>query len=152
LFHVNRVANKLQEILGHAPTTGELAAECGLPETTIQRVRQAVLTTVSLDASPGLEDDDRSYADLVADEGARTAREYLEEQDLQGLLDSSIGLLSEREQQVLRMRFGLGGLDAQTLDEVGATFGLTRERIRQIQASALKKLRGRMAKKVGRKW
>jgi RNA polymerase sigma factor (sigma-70 family) len=131
-------ANMLKQ-LGREPTPAELAEETGL---TVERVLVALHAgpdLVSLSVSIG--DDDAELGDLVADENADAAFDAaalsLARDDLQDLLD----YLNPREREILSLRFGLDGTEPLTLDEVGRRFNVTRERIRQIEAKALTKLR-----------
>lgn len=150
LVQVNRAATKLEELLGRAPTLGELAAETGEPIDKVQSLRQAIQPTLSLDNVSGPDGTGLSVAETVADDRVQLASDQLDEDDVHGALGSALHLLNTREQEILRKRFGLDGDEPQTLDEVGLTFGLTRERIRQLQEGALKKLRMRLRRKLER--
>jgi RNA polymerase primary sigma factor len=150
LVRINRAAARLSEELSRPPTAEELAAETGFGLGAVQQLRRAIMPVISLDAPPGFEDDGRSVAETVADDRLRLAPDTLHAEEVQRMLGDSLRGLNEREQEILRRRFGLDGADPETLDQVGEAFGLTRERIRQLQQAALKKLRTRMIKKVGR--
>jgi RNA polymerase primary sigma factor len=135
---VNRVSVELRRIHGREPTMDELARATGLRPERIVELRGAIHEVVSLSAP--LADDGGELADLVPDaaEGPfDTAATHLEQEALATIL----GGLSEREQRVLELRFGLTGGMPRTLEDVGKEFSLTRERIRQIEAKALTKLR-----------
>jgi RNA polymerase sigma factor (sigma-70 family) len=125
--------------LGREPTPAELAEETGLTEDRVRVALRAAPDLVSLSASIG--DDDAELGDLLADDDAVTpfdaAALSLARDDLQTLLD----YLNPREREILSLRFGLEGDQPLTLDEVGRQFNVTRERIRQIEAKALTKLR-----------
>lgn len=139
LAGLDRASRRLQEWLGRAPTDAELAHEARLPAAQLARLRLASLTQTSLDAPLG-EEQDTSLAEVVPDEMAGTPYEHLSGETLHELLREFLGELSEREAYVLRLRYGLDGADELTLDDVGERLNLTRERVRQIQAAAIKKL------------
>jgi RNA polymerase primary sigma factor len=139
LFGLDRVTRRLQELLGRAPTDAELAHEAGLPAARLAKLRLASFPQCSLDAPLG-DESDTSLADVVPDEQAGTPYEQLAGETLRGLLREFLGELSEREAYVLRLRYGLDGGEELTLDDVGVRLNLTRERVRQIQAAAIKKL------------
>ena len=136
---INRVSGELNRVLGREPTTDELVRATGLEPQRIIELRAAVHDVVSLSAP--LADGEGELADLVPDEeveaafAATTAR--LEQEALAAVMSG----LSERERMVLELRFGLAGGNPRTLEDVGREFSLTRERIRQIEAKALTKLR-----------
>jgi RNA polymerase sigma factor (sigma-70 family) len=125
--------------LGREPTPAELAEETGLPVDRVEVALHAAPDLVSLSVSIG--DDDAELGDLVADDAAEApfdaAARSLARDDLQDLLE----YLNPREREILSLRFGLTGDQPLTLDEVGRRFNVTRERIRQIEAKALTKLR-----------
>ncbi len=127
------------KLLGREPTPAELAAETGLSEDRVRLALRAAPDLISLSASIG--DDDAELGDLLADDNAEAPFEAaalsLARADLQTLLD----YLNPREREILSLRFGLQGEQPLTLDEVGQMFNVTRERIRQIEAKALTKLR-----------
>ena len=140
ISRMRRTALKLQEIFGREPTDDELADEMGLSVSRVAQMRTAAIRPASLDAPIG-EDDSNSFAEVVQDESASTPYEHLEEKTVTGMLQEMIKSLDERESTILRYRFGLDGGSEKTLEEVGAKFGVTRERVRQIQNIALIKLR-----------
>jgi len=139
LSSMARTAAGLQRQLGREPTVMELAEATGMRPDRVADYQSAVHETVSLSAPLG--EDQGELADLLADADGETpfdaAATNLEHEALDGVLR----LLSERERVVLRMRFGLDGAMPRTLEDVGREFALTRERIRQIEAKALTKLR-----------
>jgi RNA polymerase primary sigma factor len=139
LVGLERVSRRLQELLGRAPTDAELAHEAGVPAARLAKLRLAVFTQTSLDAPVG-ETQDASWADVVPDEQAGTPYDHLAGETLRELLREFLGELNEREAYVLRLRYGLDDAEELTLDEVGVRLKLTRERVRQIQAAAIKKL------------
>ena len=143
---MRRIAMKLQEELGREPTDEELAEELGMTATRVRQMRLASIRPASLDAPIG-DDDSNNFSDLVEDENAITPYQDLEDKTVTGMLQDMVKHLDEREATILRYRFGLDGGSEKTLEEVGEKFGVTRERVRQIQNLALKKLR-RMIEKL----
>jgi RNA polymerase sigma factor (sigma-70 family) len=140
LSTLTRTSAGMLKSLGREPTSRELAEETGLPFEKVEAALHAAPDLVSLSAAIG-EDGDHELGDLVADHTVETpfeaAAAAIERSDLLTLLEN----LDERERRVLELRFGLGDDRPLTLDEVGRQFNLTRERIRQIEAKALTKLR-----------
>ena len=143
---MRRIAMKLQEELGREPTDEELADELDMTATRVRQMRLASIRPASLDAPIG-DDDSNNFSDLVEDENAITPYQDLEDKTVTGMLQDMVKHLDEREATILRYRFGLDGGTEKTLEEVGEKFGVTRERVRQIQNLALKKLR-RMIEKL----
>jgi RNA polymerase primary sigma factor len=146
ISRMRRTALRLQEELGREPTDEELADELDLSPARIRLMRRASIRPASLDAPIG-DDDSNNFADIVQDENASTPYEELEEKTVTKMLREMVTTLDEREKTILRYRFGLDGGSERTLEEVGEKFGVTRERIRQIQNIALRKLR-RMIEKL----
>ncbi len=136
---LSKASSSMLKILGREPTAAELAEETGLPVERVEVALHAAPDLVSLSVSIG--DDDAELGDLVADGSAEApfeaAARSLARDDLRQLLDH----LNTREREILSLRFGLTGEQPLTLDEVGRRFNVTRERIRQIEAKALTKLR-----------
>ncbi len=143
LFHMRRAAVKLQEELGREATDEELAEELGTTPFRVARLRSAAIRPASLDAPIG-DDDTNRFGDLVEDERADTPYEQLEDKTNTDLVREMMQTLDPREATILRYRFGLDGGGEKTLEDVGKKFGVTRERIRQLQNIALKKLRKRI--------
>src|SRR5438034_4175020 len=143
LFQLRRAAAKLEEVLGREPSDDELAAELGYTVARVKQLRRAAVRPTSLDAPIG-DDDTNRVSDVVKDENADTPYEQLAEKTNNALVHEMIGTLDAREQAILRQRFGLDGDDRKTLEEIGGQFGVTRERIRQIEEIALRKLRKRL--------
>jgi RNA polymerase primary sigma factor len=137
---MRRTALKLQEILGREPSDEELAEELGISATRVGQMRTAAIRPASLDAPIG-DEDSNNFAEVVQDENADTPYEQLEEKTIIKMLQEMVTTLDPRESTILRARFGLDGGSQRTLEEVGEKFGVTRERVRQIQNIALKKLR-----------
>jgi len=137
---MRRVAMRLQEELGREPSDEELAEELGTSSTRVSQMRMAAIRPASLDAPIG-DEDSNNFAEVVQDENADTPYEMLEDKTVTGMLQEMVKKLDPREATILRFRFGLDGGSEKTLEEVGEKFGVTRERVRQIQNIALRKLR-----------
>jgi len=137
---MRRSALRLQEELGREPTDDELAHELGVTASRVAELRMASVRPASLDAPLG-DDDASSFADIVQDENADSPYEQLQDKTVLRMLHEMVKSLNPREASILKARFGLEGGSQLSLDEVGRTFGVTRERIRQIQSTALNKLR-----------
>jgi RNA polymerase primary sigma factor len=137
---MRRTALKLQEIVGREPTDEELAEELGISALRVSQMRTAAIRPASLDAPIG-DEESNNFSDVVQDENADTPYEQLEEKTVTGMLQDMVKTLDPREATILRARFGLDGGTQRTLEEVGEKFGVTRERVRQIQNIALRKLR-----------
>src|SRR5579885_2835856 len=137
---MRRTAMKLQEELGREPTDEELGEELGISSSRVGQMRTAAIRPASLDA-PISDEDSNNFAEVVQDENADTPYEQLEEKTIIKMLQEMVTTLDPREATILRARFGLDGGSQRTLEEVGQKFGVTRERVRQIQNIALKKLR-----------
>jgi RNA polymerase primary sigma factor len=137
---MRRTAMRLQEELGREPTDEELGEEMGITASRVAQMRMAAIRPASLDAPIG-DEDSNNFAEVVQDESADTPYEQLEEKTVTRMLQEMVKTLDPREATILRARFGLDGGPQKTLEEVGQKFGVTRERVRQIQNIALKKLR-----------
>src|SRR5438445_705565 len=137
---MRRTAMRLQEEFGREPTDEELAEELGISSARVGQMRTAAIRPASLDAPIG-DDDSNNFAEVVQDESADTPYEQLEEKTVTKMLQEMVTTLDQREATILRYRFGLDGGTEKTLEEVGEKFGVTRERVRQIQNIALNKLR-----------
>jgi RNA polymerase primary sigma factor len=137
---MRRVAMKLQEEFGREPTDDELGEELGISASRVAQMRTAAIRPASLDAPIG-DDDSNNFSEVVQDENADTPYEHLEEKTVTKMLQEMVKTLDQREATILRYRFGLDGGSEKTLEEVGQKFGVTRERVRQIQNIALNKLR-----------
>jgi len=145
--HLRSATAKLQSLLGREPTDAELAEELDTTPSYIRHWRNsAAISATSLDAPLSSDDESNRVSDVVADENADTPYQELEGKANSEMVRQMVATLDTREQTILRARFGLDGDDEKTLEEVGVKFGVTRERIRQIQDAALRKLRKRIAK------
>jgi RNA polymerase primary sigma factor len=137
---MRRTAMRMQEELGREPTDEELGHELGITSARVSQMRMAAIRPASLDAPIG-DEDSNNFAEVVQDESADTPYEHLEEKTVTKMLQEMVKTLDPREATILRARFGLDGGPEKTLEEVGEKFGVTRERVRQIQNIALRKLR-----------
>ena len=140
---VLRATRKLTNELNREPTTEEVAKEMGMEPDKVDYVMKIKQDIASLDAAVGHdgEDEDSVLGDFIEDEGRVSPEDAAAAQMLKEQIAEILGSLSEREQKVIKLRFGIGGGRPHTLEEVGAEFAVTRERIRQIEAKALSKLR-----------
>ena len=135
-----RVQKKLVQELGREPTPEEVAEEMSLPVDRVRAVYKMAQQPISLQSPVG-DGDDAHFGDFIEDKGAENPSEMTAYSLLKDRLKDVLGTLTEREQQVLNLRFGLTDGYSRTLEEVGKQFTVTRERIRQIEAKALRKLR-----------
>jgi RNA polymerase primary sigma factor len=145
--HIRRAELKLKEVLDREPTDEELAVEVQLKPQRVKEYRAAARAPVSLDAPLGGEEDSDRVSEVVADTRAEAPFERLANSSDAALMRDAFATLKEREQEILRLRFGLENDAPMTLEKIGQRYGLTRERIRQIEAEGLKKLRSKMAKR-----
>jgi RNA polymerase primary sigma factor len=142
---MRRTAMKLQEEIGREPTDEELGEELGMSAAKVAQLRTAAIRPASLDAPMG-DDDSNTFGEIISDENAATPYEELEDKTVTDMLRGMVDELDERERTILRYRFGLDGGPERTLEEVGQKFNVTRERIRQIQNIALRRLRKKIEK------
>ena len=143
---IRRVSLQMSDELGREPTDDELGEELGIAGEKVARLRSFGIRPASLDATTA-DDDSTEFSESVGDEGAQTPFEWLRDKNLRSEVDGLIALLDSREKKILSQRFGLDGGKAKTLEDVGKDFGITRERIRQLQNIALAKLRRALSKK-----
>jgi RNA polymerase primary sigma factor len=137
---VLRVQRQMHQELEREPTLDELAQRCQLPPDRIREILRISQDPLSLDSPVG-EEDDSNLADFIEDSSADAPADVATRKMLTHAVEAALSELSEREQEVVKMRFGLVDGQAKTLEEVGKEFGVTRERIRQIEAKTLAKLR-----------
>ena len=137
---VLRDRRKLYQEKGREPGADEISSRTGVPVARIEQVLSLVQQPASLDSPIG-EDGDATLGDLIAAPNTVDPHTAAEASVLRDVVSEAIGGLTPREERILRMRFGIGGMAEHTLEEVGQIFGVTRERIRQIEARALMKLR-----------
>ncbi|MCT7579224.1 RNA polymerase sigma factor RpoD [Aliarcobacter butzleri] len=138
---INKIIRKGVQENGKEPDIEEIAKEVGLPVDKVKQVIKITKEPVSLEAPIG-SDEDGKFGDFVPDEKAPTPIDNIMKEDLQGQIDQILSQLNEREQAVIRMRFGLmEDASDRTLEEIGKELNVTRERVRQIESSAIKKLK-----------
>jgi RNA polymerase primary sigma factor len=145
--HVMESLTKLQKErrtlaadLGRDPTPQEIAEKMGMPVGKVQLLLEAARTPSSLEATVG-ENDDTRLADLVSDVAAQSPEEAAMRGQMADEVERAMAPLTDREKEVMRLRYGLGTEREYTLEEVGRRLGITRERARQIEAKALQKMR-----------
>jgi RNA polymerase primary sigma factor len=144
LARLKKAEARLESEMGRPATEVELAAELEAQVDDIRRWREAsAVGATSLDAPLGNDPDSNRISDVIADESAVMPWSGVSEASNAELLRELVGTLNRREQVILNQRFALEGGEPRTLEEIGSDFGLTRERIRQLEAAALKKLRDR---------
>jgi len=137
---VNRANRQLLQELGRDPKPEEVAAFLEMPLDKVQGVLQASMEPVSLDRPIG-EDEDSNLSDFIEDDSAPSPARLAAHSMLKDQMQRVLSTLTRREEKVIRLRFGLGDGTPRTLEEVGTIFKVTRERVRQIEAKALRKLR-----------
>ena len=138
---INKIIRKGIQENGKEPNVEEIAKEVGLPVDKVKQVIKITKEPVSLEAPIG-SDEDGKFGDFVPDEKAPTPVDNIMKEDLQNQIDQILAQLNEREQAVVRMRFGLmDDASDRTLEEIGKELSVTRERVRQIESSAIKKLK-----------
>ena len=146
ISRMRRVALQMSEELGREPTDDEVAEEVGISTHKVSQLKTVSSRPASLDA-PISDDDSTEFGEIVRDEDAQTPFELLRDKNLRDGVNELLEVLDERERKIIFQRFGLDGGKPKTLEEVGKKFGLTRERIRQLQNIALAKLRRALKKK-----
>ena len=137
---VKKVSSQLLHKNGHEPTAEEIAVELGMPVDKVREIMRVAQEPVSLETPIG-EEEDSHLGDFIPDDDAPAPADAASHTLLKEQLDEVLQSLTEREAKVLRLRFGLEDGRPRTLEEVGKEFDVTRERIRQIEAKALRKLR-----------
>jgi RNA polymerase primary sigma factor len=143
IYHLGRAEMRLREVFGREATDEELAEELDIAPNRVAELRTVAIRPASLDAPLG-DDDTSRLSDVVRDENADDPYNQAEERADLALLRELLPKLPKREEVILRHRFGLDGKNEQTLEEIGNKLGLTRERIRQLESIALKRLRKMM--------
>jgi RNA polymerase primary sigma factor len=137
---VHRMQRQMVQELEREPTVDELAERVSMTPERVREIQRISLDPLSLDSPVG-EEDDSYLADFIKDDGAEEPLDAATRQMLQDAVRDVLDELNDREKQVVRLRFGLDDEQARTLEEVGKEFGVTRERIRQIESKTLAKLR-----------
>lgn len=135
-----RIQRQLVQELGRDPSVDEIAEKMGITPEKVQNIQRIAKEPISLEAHVG-EEEDSSLGDFISDPNALSPHEFMLKEMVNQTLDEVLETLTDREEKVLRLRYGLFDGKNHTLEEVGREFGVTRERIRQIEAKALRKLR-----------
>jgi RNA polymerase primary sigma factor len=143
---LRRISSMLTEASGREPTDEEICEETGISRKKLNMLKRAAQRPTSLDAPVG-DDESSSYSEIIGDERAVNPLDALSDKNMHGELDDLLEVLDERESKIIDARFGLGGKTPMTLEEVGREFGVTRERIRQLQNIALDKMRKNLRKR-----
>ncbi|MBC7460138.1 MAG: sigma-70 family RNA polymerase sigma factor, partial [Thermoleophilia bacterium] len=136
---IGRTERRLVSELGREPSLQEIATELEMPLDEVEQIRQSMQAPMSLDRPVG-DDEDSEFGQFVADDSTPAPEDHASDDARAETLRRVLMSLSQRERRVLELRYGLGGEHPRTLDEVGREFGVTRERIRQIENQALRKL------------
>jgi RNA polymerase primary sigma factor len=137
---LNRVSRQMMQDIGREPTPEELSKELDMPEDKVRKVLKIAKEPISMETPIG-DDEDSNLGDFIEDTVITSPLDDATTESLQFATDEVLSSLTAREAKVLRMRFGIGMNTDHTLEEVGKQFDVTRERIRQIEAKALRKLR-----------
>jgi RNA polymerase primary sigma factor len=143
---VRHVSLQMSDGLGREPTDDELGEEIGIASEKVARLKSVGISPASLDAPLG-DDASTEFGEMIGDEEAQTPFELVRDKNLRGEVDGLIAVLDSREKKIISQRFGLDGGKPKTLEDISKNFGVTRERIRQLQNIALAKLRRALSKK-----
>jgi RNA polymerase primary sigma factor len=146
LAKMRRVALQISDELGREPTDDELGEELGIASEKVARLKGVGIRPASLDAPVG-DDDSAEFGEIIGDENAQTPFELLRDKNLRNEMGGLLDVLDKREKTIISQRFGLDGGKPKTLEDVSKNFGITRERIRQLQNVALAKLRRALSEK-----
>lgn len=147
ISRMRKMAMAMTEELGREPTDEELADALDMPVNKVSHLKSVSVRPASLNAPVGQDEDGAEFGEMVGDDNAPTPYERLREKSLRSDLQSMIDNLEERESSIIKLRFGLEGESPLTLEEVGQQFGITRERVRQLQNIALSKMRKVMSER-----
>jgi RNA polymerase primary sigma factor len=137
---LNRASRSLVQQMGREPTLEEIAEKMGVPLLHVQKILKVSKKTISLETPVGEEEDGR-LEDFIEDKGSISPQDAAINSNLVNQTRTVLSTLDKREEKILRMRFGIGENHDHTLEEVGQDFNVTRERIRQIEEKALRKLK-----------
>jgi RNA polymerase primary sigma factor len=140
LNKIKKVSNRLEQQYERAPSASEIAKEMDVPEQKIDSAMKITTRTVSVDA-PVVPDEDTTLIDLMTPDNAKSTDEELMQESLRREIERSLSTLSEKERDVINLYYGIGMNHGLTLEEIGAKFDLTRERVRQIKEKAIRRLR-----------
>jgi len=144
---IRRSEMKLKEALDREPTDEELADDVGIKPQRVRQYRDAARAPVSLDAPLSDDDESQQISEVVEDTRAEAPFDQLAKDTEVSLMKQVFATLSDRERDILTLRFGLENDSPKTLEQIGQKYGLTRERIRQIESQGIKKLRTKLARK-----
>lgn len=147
---IRKIGAMLATALGREPTDEEVADELGIPQRKVAALRRVSQPTVSLSATQG--ESGEELGQLVADASAASPVDQAADHEMEGRLAQALAWLSERERHIVGRRFGLTGEEPASLEALGAEYGLSRERIRQIEVRALKRLRRALERDEKPKW
>src|SRR6516165_7077891 len=145
IWKMRRVSLQMSEELGREPTDEEFAEEIGISSTKLSQLKRVSIRLASLDAPIG-DDDSTEFGEIVGDDDAQTPFELFRDKNMRDELSELLEVLDDRERKIIFERYGLDGGKPKTLEEIGKKFGVTRERIRQLQNIALATLRNPSAK------
>ena len=137
---LNRLSRQMMQEIGREPTPEEMSKRLDIPEDKMRKVMKIAKEPISMETPIG-DDEDSNLGDFLEDSSINSPIDDASIRGLKDAADEILGSLTAREAKVLRMRFGIGMNNDHTLEEVGKQFDVTRERIRQIEAKALRKLR-----------
>ncbi|HEY4270697.1 MAG TPA: RNA polymerase sigma factor RpoD/SigA [Candidatus Udaeobacter sp.] len=146
IARVRRVSLQMSDEFGREPSDDELGEEIGIAGHKVAQLKSIGIRPASLDA-PVTDNDSTEFGELIGDEEMQTPYESLRDKNLLGEVDGLLDVLDNREKRIISQRFGLDGGKPKTLEDVSKSFGITRERIRQLQNVALAKLRHALSKK-----
>ena len=146
LAKVRRISLQMSDQLGREPTDDELGDELGIESEKVARLKRLGIRPASLQSPIG-DDDTTQFGDQIADDARETPFEILRDKNLLNEMDGLLNVLDEREKKIIAQRFGLDGEEPKILEEIGKSFGVTRERIRQLQNTALTKLRHALSRR-----
>ena len=136
---IEAVRTALRQELGEEPTAGQIAEKCGLPEEKVAELTQLTPDICSLDVPTG-DDDGTALQSLLEDAQAPQPYEEVVRGELDKTMDELLGTLNERQQQILRLHFGMAGGNCYSLEEIGKKLGISKERVRQVERQAMDKL------------
>lgn len=151
IARMRRIAMQLAEEFGREPTDEELAEELGISAGKVAQLRTAAIRPASLDATVTQDEDSSSLGEIIGDESMLSPDQVLSNKNLQKAIQELLPILDERERKILSLRFGLDGKKELTLEDIGKKLRVTRERVRQLQNAALRKLKKALDKKDSRK-
>lgn len=141
LGKINKFKNEYSQKYNKEPDTKTIALALGMPQRKLQELINSTKDTISINAAVGEDEDDATLEDLIEDKKSLSPEKIAIQDSTKDMINKMLGTLDKREQEVIEMRFGLNGYAARTLEDCSKHFKVTRERVRQIENEALKKLR-----------